>query len=187
VITYRILKCVCVVVCIFIFSSCVSNGHIVGSQLDKDGNPLWVSTGSQSVINNNRRSFQGVGKATLSSDLSKQISLSDRRAKAEINKLLASYIKMVSRSYIASGRAQKSGFDHFQASQQISVITEYNIHSIKVIAHWQDNKNKAVYSIAELDLSTVKTTLKPGLINNGFISYFDIEGNKLFDRFASIQ
>ena len=94
---------------------------------------------------------------------------------------------MVSRNYIASGRAQESGFDHFQTSQYISAITEYNMQSIKVISHWQDDKNNTVYSIAELDLSTVKTTLKPGPINNGFISYFDIEGNNIFDRFASNQ
>ena len=65
-----------------------------------------------------------MGKATLRGDLSKQIKLSDRRAKAEINKLLSSYIKVVSRNYIASGHAQKSGFDHFQASQYIASITQ---------------------------------------------------------------
>jgi len=155
--------------------------------LDKDGNPIWISNGSQSIITDNKRIFQGVGKATLSGDLSKQTNLSDRRAKAEINKLLSSFIKVVSRNYIASGRAQESGFDHFQASQHIATITQYNTPSVKVIAHWQDNKNNTVYSIAELDLGAVKSTLKPESINNGFISYFNVEGNNIFDRFASTQ
>ena len=184
-ITYRMFNCFCVVIGISILGSCASDGPTFDSELDKDGNPIWVSNGSQSVSNDNQRIFQGVGKATLKGDLAKQITIADMRAKAQINKLLSSYIKIVSRNYIASGRAQESGFDHFQASKHITVITDYNIPSARVIGHWKDNKNNMVYSIAELDLSTVKTTLKPGLINSGFISYFNIEGNNIFDGFAS--
>jgi len=181
VIGFRSLNCVGVVVWIFVLNSCASDGHKIDSELGQDGNPVWVSSGSQSITNNNKRFFQGVGKATFAGDLSKQTSMADMRAKAQINELLSAYIKTVSRNYIASGRAQESGFDHYQASKQITTISNNNMPSAKVIGHWRDKKNNIIYSIAELDLSTVKTTIKPGLINSGFISYFNNEADSIFD------
>jgi len=185
VIKIRLLNCIGVVFWVFVLNSCASEGHTIDSALDKDGNPIWVSSGSQSITDNNKRFFQGVGKATFKGDVSKQTTIADMRAKTQIYELLSAYIKTVSRNYIASGRAQKNGFDHFQASKHITTIAEYNMPSAKVIGHWRDKKNNIVYSIAELDLSTVKTTIKPGLINSGFISYFNIEADTIFDGFSN--
>ncbi len=182
-ITNRTLHCVAA--CVLILSSCALDGQIVNSKTDKDGNPLWVSSGSQSISSGDKRIFHGVGKATLEGDITKQTSVADRRAIYQINQLLSAYIKVVSRNYIASGRAHESGFGHFQASKHIAIIADYNKPSAKVIGHWRDKKNNTVYAIAELDLTAVKTTLNPGVINSGFISYINIEGDHIFDGFAS--
>ena len=176
-------------ICVLMLYACAStsDSKVLETAIDDNGSPKWVSQGSRSLKSSNNRVFHGVGRAELGGDLSKQITIADKRAKAEMGRILASYMKIVSRNYIASGEGKKSGFDHDQAAQHINAITRNNLPIARIVGHWRDSKDNYIYSVAELNLGQVTNTLKPQLMDHGFITYFQLESNAIFDNIATVK
>ncbi len=160
----------------------------VESDLGIKGAPDWVNEGTNILKTKNGRLFHGVGSAPPLGDLSLQTSTADNRARAEVARILSSYMEIVSRDYIASGKAGESGFTEQSVSRQIDNITRINLTGVRIIAHWRDKKNGVIYSLAELDMDQVKKILDSvGNMNAGLKQYLDKEGPKIFDRIATTK
>ena len=179
----------CYFICMFTLVACASTSksEVLETAIDDNGSPKWVAQGSRPLKSSNTRVFHGVGHAEPGGDLSKQITIADRRAKAEMGKILSSYMKIVSRNYIASGEGKNTGFDHYQAAQHINAITRNNLQIARIVGHWRDSKDNTIYSVAELNLGQVTNTLKPQVMDNGFISYFRLKSNTIFDNIAIVK
>jgi hypothetical protein len=147
------------------------------------GVPDWVNEGTATLKTKDGRLFHGVGSAKPMSDLSFQTSVADNRARAEIARILTSYMEVVSRDYVASQSAREQGYTQANASREINNVTKVNLSGARIIGHWRDKKSGIVYSIAELDMDQVKQTLdQVSAMNEGLKGYFQTEGDNIFDR-----
>lgn len=168
---------------LFLFSGCSSGPTKVESDLGIKGAPDWVNEGTSTLKTKDGRLFHGVGSAPLMGDMSFQTSVADNRARAEIARILTSYMDVVSNDYITSGKANEDGYTKQSASREINNITKVNLTGARIIGHWRDIDNNVIYSIAELDMDQVKNTLKNVEdMNKGFQGFITTEGDNIFDR-----
>ena len=168
---------------VLLFSACASGPTKVESDLGIKGAPDWVNEGTTQLKKKDNRLFHGVGSAPMMSDLSFQTSVADNRARAEIARILSSYMDVVSKDFISTNKDDGSGYVHEEASREIKNISKLNLTGARIIGHWRDTKNNVIYSIAELDMKHVKETVKNvENMNSGFKQYFQTEGNNIFDR-----
>ncbi|WP_455210694.1 LPP20 family lipoprotein [Kaarinaea lacus] len=166
-----------------LFSACSSGPTKVESDLGLKGVPDWVNEGTSTLKTKDGRLFHGVGSAPMMDDMSFQTSMADNRARAEIARILTSYMEVVSRDYIATQSAQQQGYTQANASREISNISKVNLSGARIIGHWRDKKSGIIYSIAELDMKGVKETLdQVSAMNEGLKGYLHAEGDNIFDR-----
>lgn len=165
--------------------ACASNPNLNGVT-DVNGVPAWVSEGSVIRTSKDGRRFHGVGSAPMLGNFSLQTSTADNRARSEINRILASYVEIVSRDFIASGDADESGFNDQDVAQQMDQLANIDLTGIEVIGHWTDKQNKVVYSIAEVNMQQVREAIKLAeSLHPGLRRFIKLEGDSIFDRIAT--
>ncbi len=140
----------------------------VKSDLGLSGAPDWVNEGTN----------------ILKDDMSLQKSTADERARAEVARILSSYMDVVSNDYTAStgniGEAEQA------VSRQIKNLTKINLTGAKIIGSWRDKKSNVIYSIAELDMQNVKaTTQNVQDMNEGLRNYISAQADNIFDKISS--
>lgn len=170
----------CVVM--FTMASCASKTK-VESDLRIKGAPDWVNEGSQALNDKGGRLFHGVGSAPTMGDQSLQISTADERARAEIARMLSSYMDVASNDYTTAANQGGDKVNQQAVSRQIKNLTQINLAGAKVIGRWRDKRTGMVYAIAELDMKHVKDTAQTVAgMNQGFKDYLRAEGDTIFDR-----
>lgn len=155
----------------------------VESDLGIKGAPNWVNEGTGVLKNKDGRLFHGVGSAPPMGDLSLQISTADERARAEVARVLSSYLDVVSNDYLAA-RGGANAIEADQAvSRQIKILTKVNLAGAKIIGHWRDKKSNTIWSIAELDMKHVKATLEGVQDMNEDLRRYVVEhADNIFDK-----
>ena len=157
----------------------------VKSDLGIKGAPDWVNEGSNILNDKDGRLFHGVGSASLMGDMALQKSVADDRARAEVARVLSSYLDVVSNDYLSSAKAGDAGITEESVSRQIKNISKVNLTGAKIIGSWRDPKTNIVYSVAELDMNHVKSTLA-GVndMNSDLKRYIETRGDNIFDRLS---
>lgn len=167
--------------------ACASQSGLNDS-VDENGVPAWVNEGSSIITSKKGRRFYGVGSSPMLGDFSLQTATADNRARSEINRILASYVEIVSRDFIASGDAEDSGFNAQNVAQQMDQLSHIDLTGINVIGHWQDKQNKVVYSIAEIDMQRVRENIKSAeSLDPGLREFLKKKGDNIFDRIATSE
>ena len=162
-----------------------SGRTVVESDLGVRGAPDWVNEGSQALNDRGGRLFHGVGQAPAMGDASLQIATADNRARAEIARVLSSYMDLAADDYANASVAGESRTSVQQTSSQIRNSTQLHLSGARIIARWKDKRTGAVYSLAELDMNTVKATLATARdMNQDARQYLDANADNLFDRFV---
>jgi len=162
-----------------------SGKTLVESDLGISGAPDWVNEGTQILKDKDGRLFHGVGFAQLMNDESLQIATADNRARAEIARTLSSYMNVVFNDYTASASAGEEQLNEQDVSRQIKNVTQLNLTGAKIIAHWRHPKNNAIYTLAELDMKYVKSTLdRTEKMNSQLRDFLRSEADNVFDRMA---
>jgi hypothetical protein len=167
------------------FVAACSSTTKVESDLGLKGAPDWVNQGSSILNDKDGRLFHGVGSASPTGDMSLQRSVADDRARAEVARVLSSYMDVVSSDYMASAKSGEAGTAEESVSRQIKNLTKVNLTGAKIIGNWRDPKTNIIYSIAELDMNHVKTTLN-GVqdMNTDLKRYIETQADNIFDRVA---
>lgn len=157
----------------------------VESDLGIKGAPDWVNEGTNILNEKGGRLFHGVGSASPMSDMALQKSVADDRARAEVAKVLSSYMDVVSSDYMASAKAGGENVAEEAVSRQIKALTKVNLTGAKIIGSWRDPKTNIIYSIAELDMKQVKETLAGTQdMNEDLRRYIETSADNIFDRVA---
>jgi hypothetical protein len=165
-----------------------ASGSSINETADANGVPVWVNEGSSILTSNDGRRFHGVGSAPMLGDFSLQTATADNRARSEINRILASYVEIVSRDFIASGDAEESGFSAQNVAKQIDELANIDLTGIHVIGHWQDKQRNIIYSIAEMDMQQVREVIKSAeSLHPGLREFIKAEGDSIFDRIATSE
>jgi hypothetical protein len=157
----------------------------VESDLGISGAPDWVNQGSNILNNKDGRLFHGVGSASAMGDPALQKSTADDRARAEVAKILSSYLDVVSNDYLAAAKSGENAVNEESVSRQIKAVTKVNLSGARIIGSWRDPKTNIIYSIAELDMNHVKSTLA-GVqdMNADLKRYIETSADNIFDRVA---
>ncbi len=157
----------------------------VESDMNISGAPDWVNEGTNILKDKDGRLFHGVGFAPPMGDMSLQKSTADNRARAEVARVLSSYMNVVSRDYVEStGTGEQQDLSQ-AVSHDIENITKVNLTGAKIIGNYRDEKTNTIYSIAELDMKHVKGILDSvESMNQGFRDYIKNKGDNIFDRMA---
>lgn len=169
---------------LLLLAACSSN-KVIDSAVDENGVPYWVTQGSNILKAKDGRLFHGVGSSPGLGDFTLQTGTADQQARAEVVRIMASYMEIVSRDFIASGEAKQVGFDEQNVAEQMENLSSVDLSGVRIIGHWQDKERKVVYSIAEMDLQSVREALtKEASLHEGLRAYIRSEGNDIFDRIA---
>jgi len=165
-------------------SACSSTTK-VESDLGIKGAPDWVNEGTNILNEKNGRLFHGVGSASPTGDMALQKSVADDRARAEVARILSSYMDVVTNDYMSSAKAGGANVAEEAVSRQIKALTKVNLTGAKIIGSWRDSKTNIIYSIAELDMNQVKSTLAGTQdMNDDLKRYIETSADNIFDRVA---
>ena len=179
-----VFKLLSMVLMAFALSACSSTTR-VESDLGLKGSPDWVNEGTNILNDKDGRLFHGVGSASQMGDMALQKSVADDRARAEIARVLSSYMDVVSSDYMAAANAGGENIAEESVSRQIKALTKVNLTGAKVIGNWRDPKTNIIYSIAELDMKHVKDTLAGTQdMNEDLRRYIESSADNIFDRVA---
>ena len=151
--------------------------------LNIKGAPDWVNKGTQVVEDKGGRLINGVAVAPSMNDPALQTSVADDRARAEIAKVLNSFMKVVSQDYSAAAGSGQDQQNEESVSRQIQAITEQNVSGARILTHWPNPKDGSLWSIAQLDLGQVKDMVANSKdMNSAFRDYFAAHADNIFDN-----
>mgnify|MGYP000606210847 CR=1 FL=1 len=175
----RIFTMICIVLLVV---SC-SSRTVVESDMGISDAPEWVNEGTNTLKDKNGRLFHGVGSAPSIGEQSLQMSTADDRARAEVAKILSSYMNVVSKDYVGSAGFSNDSSAEQTITRNIENMTKINMTGTRIIGRWKDEKTKIIYSIAELDMSHVKKTLNTvESMSPEFRQHFSQKSDRLFDN-----
>lgn len=166
-------------------AACGGGKTVVESDLGIKGAPDWVNKGTSVLNDKDGRLFHGVGSAPAMGDESLQRSTADDRARAEVARVLSTYMDVVTQDYVASTGAGADSEAEQAVSRQVKAVTKMNLSGAKIIGRWKDKNTKIVYSVSELDLKHVKGTVQASSdMNEDLRRYVERNADNLFDKAA---
>ncbi len=161
-------------------SACSSNSPTIESNMGIKGAPDWVNEGTQSVDNINGRYIYGVAFAAPMSDESLQTATADNRARAEVAKVVSTYIDSTMSDYTAATGDTASN----SIEQSINSATKTVLNGAKIKGHWKDKKSGNIYSFAEMDMKVLDDAISTaGKLSDSFKAYYTENATANFDRF----
>lgn len=176
------LLCATTLLALFgLLSACGGGRTHIESDLGIKGAPDWVNEGTQAVSDKKGRLIQGVGMSAALGDFSLQKTTADARARAEIARVLSSYIESTMNDFTASAGGQLDA----SVEREIKTKTALALSGARILGHWRDKKTGVIYAFAELDMKEVDATLKAATaMSEGFQKYYSQKAASGFDRFV---
>lgn len=181
---YRFLAVAAVVILI---TACAGQTK-VESDLGLKGVPDWVNEGTQAVSDKNGRLIQGVGSADNLGDPALQKASADNRARAEIARVLSTYLDVAMNDFLSSSGGQDADEAVTESSiqQQINSISQVVLNGSKIIGNWKDKRTGIIYSFAELDLKQVQDVVAANRnMSEDLKRYLTVQGSAVFDNFVT--
>jgi hypothetical protein len=168
---------------LLVLAACGGGKTVVESDLGIKGAPDWVNKGTSVLNDRDGRLFHGVGSSPAMGDESLQRSTADDRARAEVARMLSTYMDVVSNDYVAASGAGANASSEQAVSRQVKAVTRLNLSGSKIIGRWKDGRTNTVYSISELDLKHIKSTTQGAKeMNEDLRRYIDRNAETIFDK-----
>jgi len=168
---------------LFIATGCSStkSSADIESDMGLEGAPSWVNKGTSAVSNEEGQLIHGVGSAPAMGDLSLQKATADNRARAEVARIMSTFIDSTLADYSASNG---EGFD-MSVEKTIKSSTKAALSGAAIIGSWRDTQSGNVYSFAELNLNSLETSISNAdKINESFKKYTEKNLEANFKRFT---
>jgi hypothetical protein len=157
-----------------------SSKTVIESDMGMDHAPDWVNEGTQAVSNDDGRLIHGVGMAPAMGDVSLQKATADNRARAEIARVLSTYVDAVIRDYTASTGIEAD----LNVEREIRSTTQLVLSGARILGHWKDEDSGDIYAFAELDMDAVDKSLQTATtLNDAFKGHYNENADANFDRF----
>ena len=123
--------------------------------------PAWVDKGSGAFDVDIGKIFYGVGVASGIKNRALLRSTADNRARAEIAKLLETYVAFLAKDYMASTTAgdMSVSAEEQHVEQALKTFTKTTLHGARIIDHWRDPVDGTQFSLCEMDLFAFKNAL----------------------------
>ncbi len=173
------LNTLCVLFLAFALGAC-SSKTTIESDMGLDNAPDWVNEGTQAVSDDDGRLIHGVGMAPPMGDVSLQKATADNRARAEIARVLSTYVDAVISDYTASTGSEAD----LNVEREIRSTTQLVLSGARILGHWKDEDTGDVYAFAELDMDAVDKSLETATaLSEAFKGHYKENADANFDRF----
>jgi len=154
----KVIKVLCVILSIGIL-------FLVGCAAKKPvapAAPEWVTKGSGAFDVDKRKVFHGVGVASGIRNEKLLTSTADNRARAEVAKILETYLAVLAKDYMASTTAgdMKASSEEQSVGQVYRNFSMAVFQGVQITDHWRNPVDGNLFSLCELDLYFVKNALK---------------------------
>lgn len=150
------------------------------------GEPGWVTKGSGAFDSPKGKVFFGVGSASGIKNRPLLISTADNRARAEIAKIMETYVAVLAKDYMAStsgGADVSQSTEEQYVEQTLKSFVQITLNGSEIIDRWKDPSDDTQYSLAKLDLTAFKDTLdKAKELNSKVRDYVKENANKSFEE-----
>ena len=173
------LNTLCVLFLVLALGACSSKTSIE-SDMGLNNAPDWVNEGTQAVSDDGGRLIHGVGMAPPMGDVSLQKATADNRARAEIARVLSTYVDAVISDYTASTGNETD----LNVEREIRSTTQLVLSGARMLGHWKDEDTGDVYAFAELDMDAVDKSLETAAaLSDAFRGHYKENADASFDRF----
>ena len=157
-----------------------SSKTTIESDMGLNNAPDWVNEGTQAVSDDGGQLIHGVGMAPPMGDVSLQKATADNRARAEIARVLSTYVDAVISDYTAS----TGGESDMNVEREIRSTTQLVLSGARMLGHWKDEDTGDVYAFAELDMDAVDKSLETATaLSDAFKGHYKENADANFDRF----
>jgi hypothetical protein len=154
----------------------------IESDLGIRGAPDWVNEGTQAVDNKNGRYIYGVASAPALGDEALQRSTADNRARAEVARVVSTYIDSTMSDYTASSGEDAAGMS---IEQNINSITQTVLNGSKVKGRWRDENTENVWAFVEMDMKALDDAIATSTkLSQNFKGYYSKNSVANFGRFV---
>lgn len=160
-------------------TACSSHTSIE-SDMGISGAPDWVNEGTQAVDNEDGRFIYGVAFSPPINDLSLQTSSADSRARAEVGRVISTYIDSTLTDFSSSSHANTSS----SIQQNLVSVTQTVLRGARIKGRWKEEKTGNIYSFAEMDMKALDDAiLAAEKLSSSFRDYYSESASANFDRF----
>lgn len=160
-----------------------SSSPTIESDLGIKGAPDWVNEGTQAVSDDDGRLIYGVGSAPVLNDPALQTAAADNRARAEVARIVSTFIDSTISDYSASAGADSNAA--LSIEQSISTTTQTALNGARIKGRWRDPNNGTIYSFAEMDMKALGDAIAAaGKLSDSFKRFYSQKANANFDRFV---
>lgn len=123
--------------------------------------PAWVDKGGGAFDVDKGKVFYGVGMASGIKNRALLRSSADNRARAEIAKILETYVAVLAKDYMASTTAgdMSASLEEQHVEQALKTFTKTTLHGAQIIDRWRDPADGSQFSLCEMDLFAFKNAL----------------------------
>ncbi|MDD5628475.1 MAG: hypothetical protein PHU21_05390 [Elusimicrobia bacterium] len=151
--------------------------------------PEWVNKGSGAFKDAQGGAvFYGVGIAQGIRNRALQVTAADDRGRAEIAKIMNSYVTVLSKDYMASitaGDMSKSSEEQM-VSQTMKNFAKFTLHGAMPVDHWKDPTDGTLFALVKLDMAAVKKSLDESKeLDSKMRDYVKANAEKAFDELAA--
>ena len=152
----------------------------IESDMGLNNVPDWVNEGTKAVSDDGGRLIHGVGMAPPMGDVSLQKATADNRVRAEIARVLSTYVDAVIKDFTAS----TGGDADLSVEREIRSTTQLALSGARILGHWKDEDTGDVYAFAELDMDAVTKSLETATsLSDAFKGQYKQNASANFDRF----
>lgn len=157
----------------------------VNAAVDHSNRPLWVDKGGSAFSGDKSKAFYGVGAASGIKSVSMARNTADQRARAEIAKIMKSYVTSLYKDY---QRATSSSADPSATAEEQDVsntmksYTEAELNGVDIVDRFTDNDG-TVYALAKFDFEKFRDGLDQlKQLNEKVRDYVRKNADKAFDE-----
>jgi hypothetical protein len=147
--------------------------------------PEWVNKGSGAFKDGGQGVFYGVGIADGIHRRALAVTTSDDRARAEIAKIMNTYVAVLNKDYMASVSANdpKASSEEQMVSQTLKSFAKFTLHGAIIIDHWTDPKDGTIFALCKLDMKAVEQSLNESKELDAKVrDYVKANAEKAFDE-----
>lgn len=165
-----------------LLAACSTSSNIE-SDLGIEDAPDWVNEGTQAVNDDDGRLIHGVGSAPALNDAALQVAAADNRARAEVARIVTTFIDSTVSDYSASAGAGSRAA--LSIEQDITATTQTALNGARIKGRWRDPETGIVYSMAEMDMQALNDAIAAaGKLSASFKDFYARQANAGFDRFV---
>lgn len=151
--------------------------------------PEWVNKGSAAMKDKDgKQVFYGVGIAQGIRNRGLAVSAADDRGRAELAKIMNSYVTSLTKDYMASitaGDMTKSSEEQM-VSNTMKNFAKFTLHGSVPVDHWKDPADGTLFSLVKLDMAAVQQSLSESKELDAKVrDYVKANAEKAFDELAA--